>query len=65
MLSRGVASRSDGGTPYRMVGLDTDVTRLRRMQALLDAVADGTSGAFGERFFEALVEHFARALVQG
>ena len=26
VLSRGVAIRSDSGTPYRMVGLDTDVT---------------------------------------
>jgi PAS domain S-box-containing protein len=62
VLSRGVAIRRESGEPYRMVGLDTDVTRLRRVQAVLDAVADGTAGASGERFFAAMVQHFARAL---
>ena len=62
VLSRGAAIRHENGEPYRMVGLDTDVTRLRRVQAVLDAVADGTAGAFGERFFQAMVQHFARAL---
>ena len=62
VLSRGVAIRDESGAPYRMVGLDTDVTRLRRVQTVLDAVADGTAGAFGEHFFAAMVQHFARAL---
>ena len=62
VLSRGVAIRRESGAPYRMVGLDTDVTRLRRVQAVLDAVADGTAGAFGADFFAAMVQHFARAL---
>ncbi len=62
VLSRGVAIRRDGGAPYRMVGLDTDVTRLRRAQAVLDAVADGTAGTFGAGFFAAMVQQFARAL---
>jgi PAS domain S-box-containing protein len=62
VLSRGVAIRRDGGTPGRMIGVDTDVTRLRRVQAVLDAVADGTAGTHGERFFAAMVQHFARAL---
>ena len=62
VLSRGVAIRRENGVPYRMVGLDTDVTRLRRVQAVLDAVADGTAGAFGADFFSAMVQHFARAL---
>ncbi|TAL24287.1 MAG: PAS domain S-box protein [Aquabacterium sp.] len=62
VLSRGTAIRRASGAPYRMVGLDTDVTRLKRMETVLDAVAHGTSGAFGERFFETLVQHFARAL---
>ncbi len=62
VLSRGTAIRREGGAPYRMIGLDTDVTRLRRVQAVLDAVADGTAGAFGEQFFQRMVQHFARAL---
>ena len=32
------------------------------MQTVLDAVAQGTSGAFGQQFFQAMVRHFARAL---
>ena len=62
VLSRGVAIRRDGGTPGRMIGSDTDVTRLKRVQAVLDAVADGTAGHFGADFFAAMVQHFARAL---
>ncbi len=62
VLTRGVLLRGDDGAPERVLGLDTDVTRLKRVQAVLDAVADGTAGAHGERFFAAMAEHFARAL---
>jgi len=62
VLSRGVAIRRDSGEPYRLVGVDTDVTRLKRVQTVLDEVAEGTASAFGERFFAAMVKHFARAL---
>lgn len=62
VLSRGVAIRRDGDAPYRLVGMDTDVTALRRTQAVLDAVADGTAGTFGTGLFAALVRQFARAL---
>jgi PAS domain S-box-containing protein len=62
VLSRGVAIRRESGAPYRLVGLDTDVTRLKRVQTVLDAVTEGTSGAFGAAFFQAMVRHFARAL---
>ncbi|WP_298826665.1 PAS domain-containing protein [uncultured Piscinibacter sp.] len=62
VLSRAVAIRRESGAPYRVVGLDTDVTALRRVQAVLDAVADGTAATSGAGFFDALVEHFARAL---
>jgi PAS domain S-box-containing protein len=62
VLSRGVAIRHDGDAPSRLVGMDTDVTALRRTQAVLDAVADGTAGTYGAGFFAALVRHFARAL---
>ena len=62
VLSRGVAIRLESGAPYRLVGVDTDVTRLKRVQTVLDAVAEGTSGAFGQDFFQAMVRHFARAL---
>jgi PAS domain S-box-containing protein len=62
ILSRGIAIRNEDGVPYRMVGLDTDVTRLKRVQTVLDAVVEGTAGAHGDAFFQAMVQHFARAL---
>ena len=65
VLSRGVALRRAGGAVYRLVGMDVDVTRVRRVQTVLEAVADGTAGTFGEPFFEAMVQHFARALNVG
>jgi len=62
VLSRGVAIRDEDGRAHRIVGLDTDVTRVRRMQAVLDALADGVADARGDAFFPALVRNFARAL---
>ena len=62
VLSRGIAIRRASGAPYRMVGQDTDVTQLRRVSHVLEAVADGTAGTVGEAFFPAMVRHFARAL---
>lgn len=62
VLSRGVAVRRGGGAAGRLIGVDTDVTRLKRVLAVLDAVADGTANTSGDRFFAAMVEHFARAL---
>ena len=34
-----------------MLAADTDVTRLKRVQTVLDAVAEGTAGAFGDECF--------------
>ena len=62
VLSRGVALRRADGKPHRVIGLDTDVTRIRRVLEVLDAVAAGTAGTTGEAFFPAMVRHFARAL---
>ena len=62
VLSRGVAIRHVDGVAYRMVGLDTDITRVKRLQEVLDAVAEGTAAAHGEAFLPALVRNFARAL---
>jgi hypothetical protein len=62
VLSRGVLLRGEDGAPERLIGLDTDITRVKRVHAVLDAVADGTAGAHGEHFFAAMVEHLARAL---
>jgi PAS domain S-box-containing protein len=62
VLSRGVAIRHENGVAYRMVGLDTDISRAKRLQEVLDAVAEGTAGAHGDAFLPALVRNFARAL---
>jgi hypothetical protein len=62
VLSRGVAIRREDGVPFRVVGLDTDVTRVQRLQAVLDVLAEGTSAAQGADFLTALVRNFGRAL---
>jgi PAS domain S-box-containing protein len=62
ILSRGTAIRHASGKPYRMVGLDTDVTRIKRIETILNEIVAGTSGQFGDAFFHSLVRHFAAAL---
>jgi PAS domain S-box-containing protein len=62
VLTRALQMRGEDGRPERVIGLDTDVTRIQRVQAILDAIAEGTAGAGGTRFFAAMAEHFARAL---
>jgi PAS domain S-box-containing protein len=62
VLSRGTALRRASGAAYRVVGMDTDITKLKRVEAIVDAIARGTAGQSGEPFFHALVQHFARAL---
>ncbi len=62
VLTRALAMPGDDGRTERVIGIDTDVTRIRRVHAVLDAVADGTAGAHGPRFFAAMTEHLARAL---
>ena len=62
VLSRGVAIRREDGTPFRVVGLDTDVTQVHRMQNVLDVLAEGTAQTQGPQFLQALVRNFGRAL---
>ena len=62
VLSRGVVIRQENGVPSRVVGLDTDVTRVQRMQTVLDVLAEGTSNRHGPDFLAALVRNFGRAL---
>ena len=62
VLSRGTALRRASGIAYRLIGLDTDITRLKRVEGIVDAIARGTAGQSGEPFFHSLVQHFARAL---
>lgn len=62
LLSRAAALRHASGKPYRIVGLDTDITRVKRVESIVEQIAEGTAGAHGEVFFRALVRHFAGAL---
>lgn len=62
VLSRGTVIRHASGRPSRLIGLDTDVTRIRRAETIIDAIAEGTAGTAGECFFRSLVRAFARAL---
>ena len=62
VLSRATALRRANGRAHRVVGIDTDVTRLKRVESLIEAIAEGTAGCTGEDFFKALVRNFARAL---
>jgi len=60
--SLGSAIRHANGKASRLVGLDTDVTRVKRVEDILRHVVEGTSGTCGDEFFRALVRHFAGAL---
>jgi PAS domain S-box-containing protein len=62
VLSRGTALRRASGLAWRVIGLDTDITRLKRVEGIIEAIAHGTAGQSGEPFFHGLVQHFARAL---
>ncbi|WP_236674048.1 PAS domain-containing protein [Paraburkholderia hospita] len=60
--STGSVIRHANGRPSRLIALDTDVTRLRRIENILQHIVEGTSGTCGEDFFRTLVRHFAGAL---
>ncbi len=62
VLSRGSLVRHASGTPSRLIGVDTDITRTKRIERLVEALAEGTAARSGEGFFRALVQHFAQAL---
>lgn len=59
--ARATALRHASGRPYRVVGLDTDITHIKRVENILRHVAEGTSGTSGSEFFRSLVKHFALA----
>ena len=62
VMSRAMAIRHANGSPYRVLGLDTETTNFKRIEAVLFHVARGTANATGEEFFRRMVEHFALAL---
>lgn len=62
VLARGVALRNNDGMPYRLVGIDSDISQFKRLEDVMMHVAEGTAGAIGGEFFRVLVRHFALAL---
>lgn len=62
ILSRGAVIRHASGKPYRMLGLDSDITLYKRIEATMQHVAAGTANVLGVGFYRALVMHFAQAL---
>jgi PAS domain S-box-containing protein len=62
VLSRASAIRRAAGSVYRVIGIDTDITRIKRAETIIEAIAEGTASRSGVPFFQALVMHFARAL---
>ncbi len=52
----------DQGKVRRIVGALQDITRRKRAEEALSAVAAGTAGVSGEDFFRSLVRHLALAL---
>lgn len=62
VLARGIALRHHDGTPYRLVGIDSDISQFKRLEDVMMHVAEGTAGAVGGEFFRVLVRHFALAL---
>lgn len=65
VLARGATLRSAAGKPYRLVGLNTDITARKRAEEVLVALAEGLAAARGDEFFLALVRNFARVLGVG
>jgi PAS domain S-box-containing protein len=62
VLARASAICNAGGRPYRMVGLNTDITARHQAQDTLIQLADALSGLRGEEFFRALVRSLVTVL---
>ena len=51
VLARGATLRSAVGKPYRLVGLNTDITARKRAEEVLMSLAEGLAAARGDAFF--------------
>lgn len=59
VLARAAAVRHANGKPYRVVGLNTDISARKQVQQTLLELADGLSDLRGDETYRALVEKFA------
>ena len=62
ILARAATICNASGRPYRMVGLNTDITARHQAQDTLIQLADALSGLRGEEFFRALVKSLVTVL---
>ncbi len=62
ILARGTAIRHASGTPYRLVGLHTDITARRAAEQTLIEVAESLSAVSGDECLRTLVRSFAQVM---
>ncbi|MBO0723203.1 MAG: PAS domain S-box protein, partial [Blastocatellia bacterium] len=61
-LARGTFIRRADGTPYRLVGTQTDITERKRAEEALRNIAEGVSAVTGESFLRSLVQYLVKIL---
>ena len=61
-LSRKFPLFDEGGTPWAVCGISTEITRRKRTEEALRSIAVGVSAAVGDEVFEAIVTALAQAL---
>jgi PAS domain S-box-containing protein len=61
-LARGTVIRHPDGTPYRLVGTQTDITDRKRAEEALRNIAEGVSAVTGESFLRSLVQYLVKIL---
>jgi len=61
-LTRARAVRSASGIPYRVIGLNTDISSRKRAEEVLTGIAHGLTAASGADFFKLIVKNFAEVL---
>jgi PAS domain S-box-containing protein len=62
VLARGATLQTAAGKPYRLVGLNTDITARKRAEEVLVSLAEGLATVRGDDFFRSLVHNFAQVL---
>jgi PAS domain S-box-containing protein len=62
VLSTATAVRHASGKPYRVIGLDSDISQYKRIEEVLMHLVEGTAGTTGDEFFRSIVKHFAAVL---
>jgi PAS domain S-box-containing protein len=61
-LTRGTVIKHPDGTPYRLVGTQTDITDRKRAEEALRNIAEGVSAVTGESFLRSLAQYLVKIL---